>query len=87
MTETDVTLTTPQGWDDKPLPKRNGSRGMLPGTWLNREVQLGLLDAGGREHAVSGVLLDWFGYGVCMNSGGARVLYSWDRIASVELTD
>ncbi len=60
MTETTDRTTTTPGWDDAPLPKRNGHKGMLPSTWLGRELRVEYEGSEGRASVASGVLLDWF---------------------------
>jgi hypothetical protein len=39
--EADVAMTSPNAWGDKPLAKRNGHKGMLLGSWLNRALRGG----------------------------------------------
>ncbi len=80
-------MTTPATPGDAPLPKRNGPRGMLPSTWLNRELRLEYLDADDKATTATAVLLDWFPFGPCLNIGGARVLVSWERLVVVELVE
>ena len=78
-------MTTP-GWNDKPLPKRNGHhKGMLPSTWLNRELRVEYAGADGKLNATNGTLLDWFPAGVVLNVAGARTLVCWERVAVIEL--
>ncbi len=59
LTETIETMTTPGGFGDKPLPRRAGSRGLLPSTWLGRSVRLAYTGVDGRGVETSGILLDW----------------------------
>jgi hypothetical protein len=80
-------MTTPNGWSDKPLPKRNGARGLLPSTWLQRELRLDYVDADGAASTATGVLLDWFPLGPVLNVGGTRTLLSWDAIKTIELVE
>ena len=82
---TDVAMTVPGGFDDKPLPKRVGSRGLLPTTWLGRELRLEYTGADDKAQNTKGVLLDWCPFGVVLNVAGARTIFSWERIALVEL--
>ena len=81
----DVAMTTPGGFGDTPLPKRNGARGMLPSTWLGRSCRLSYLDAHGSGVETTGQLLDYCGAGPVFNLAGARTLVSWDRLAMLEL--
>ncbi len=80
-------MTTPPGYDDKPLPERNGHRGMVPSTWLGRSVKLEYTDAHGLGVETSGILLDWCGTGPVFNLAGAKVLVAWDRVCLLELVD
>jgi hypothetical protein len=68
-----------------PLPKRNGSRGMLPLSWMGRKLRIEYTDAGGGGQEASGVLLDWCPAGPVLNVRGARTIIAWDRLAVVEL--
>lgn len=82
---TEQAMTTPNGWGDAPLPKRNGSKGLLPSTWVGRELRVEYTGADGKASTTSGVLLDWYPAGPVLNMGGARTLVSWERIALIEL--
>jgi hypothetical protein len=42
------------------LPKRPGPKGLLPSTWLNRELQVEYVDASGMAAEASGILLDTY---------------------------
>ncbi len=79
--------TTPPGWGDAPLPKRNGHRGMVPSTWLGRSVKLEYTDAHGLGVETSGILLDWCPVGLVVSLGGAKTLLSFDRLALMELVN
>jgi hypothetical protein len=85
--EADVSMTTPAGYDEKPLPKRNGSRGLLPSTWLGRSLRIGYVDVEGRGVETSGMLLDWCPCGPIFNLAGAKVLVAWDRLVMLELVN
>lgn len=81
------TATTPPGWNDTPRPKRNGYKGMLPSTWLNREVRLEYVGANGKPANSTGLLLDWYPFGPVLCIEGARTLLCWDRICLLELKE
>ena len=85
MVETADAMTNPGAWDEAPPAKRNGHKGMLPSTWLNRELKVEYAGADGKANATSGILLDWFPAGPVLNVGGARTVVCWDRIALIEL--
>lgn len=85
MTEVNDAMPTPPGWDDAPLPKRNGHKGLLPGTWLNRELRIEYIDAAGKATTTTAVLLDWFPFGPVLNMSGTRSLVAWERVTLIEL--
>ncbi len=87
MTETTDRATTAPGWDDAPLPKRNGHKGMLPSTWLGRALRVEYADASGKPSQAAGTLLDWYPAGPVLNVGGARTVVCWERICSIELAE
>jgi hypothetical protein len=70
-----------------PLPKRNGARGMLTSTWLNRSLRVEYVDCYGSGQETSGVYLDHCAVGLIMNIRGARSLIAWDRISVLELME
>jgi hypothetical protein len=78
--------TTSPGWGDAPLPRRNGYRSLLPGSWLNREVTLEYDGAGGKAESKRCTLLDWCGAGIIVNLAGARTVIVWDRLVTLELS-
>jgi hypothetical protein len=78
-------MTTPAGYEEAPLPKRGGYRGLLPSTWLGRSIRLAYVDVHGRGVETSGTLLDYCGTGPVFNLSGGRVLVGWDRLVTMEL--
>ncbi len=76
---------TSPGWGDAPLPKRNGTKTLLPGSWIGRELTIEYADAGGKATSTRGTLLDLYPAGVIMNIRGARTCVLWERICLVEL--
>jgi hypothetical protein len=75
--ETNGAMTKPSAYGEAPLPKRNGSRGLLPSTWLDRTLRIEYLDADGKAARTSGVFCDWFAFGPVFNlSGGAKTVIS-----------
>ncbi len=85
MTETVETMTTPAAYGEAPLPRRAGTRGLLPSSWLGRTVRLSYVDVFGAGVETSGILLDWTAFGAAFGLGGGKVLVSWDRLAMLEL--
>ncbi len=76
---------TPDG--DGLLPRRNGHRGLLPSTWLERTLRVEYTDAGGKSVRTSGVLLDWCSVGVILSLAGAKTLIPWERLVHLELVE
>ena len=79
-------MTTPATNGEAPLPKR-ASRGLLPSTWLSRQVRIEYVDAGGKAGRTSGVLLDLCPLGPVVSVYDAKTVLSWDRICLVELQE
>ena len=77
-------VTTP---DSRILPKRNGQRGLLPSTWLERTLRIQYVDASGLPVETSGVLLDVFPFGPVLSLSGAKTALSWDALRVVELVE
>ena len=77
--------TVPSTNGDAPLPKRQGSRTMLPSTWTGRSLRIAYLDGSGEAVETSGTLLDWCGAGPVFSFHGARCVLCWDRLVTLEL--
>jgi hypothetical protein len=82
-----LAMTVPTMNGDAPLPKRNGPRGLLPSTWLNRTLRVEYVGADGRGRETSGTLLDTYPAGPVLNMGGAKTLLSWDALTLCELVE
>ena len=78
-------VTTPSTNGDKPLPRRIGTRSMLPSTWLGRTLLCEYTDADGKAASTSGTLLDWCPVGPILLIAGARTIVGWERLVLVEL--
>lgn len=87
MTEETATyMTAPDAANGhKLLPRRNGPRGLLPSTWLNRTLRIEYTDAWGTGRETSGTLLDFGPTGPILNIRGGRTIIAWDKIGLVEL--
>lgn len=81
----DAPITTPDG--SSLLPRRNGHRGMLPSTWLERNLRIEYTDPSGKACSTSGVLADFYPAGPVFVVGGAKTLISWDCICLLELRE
>jgi hypothetical protein len=87
VTETTDLYTIPKTNGDAPLPKRAGTRTMLPSTWVSRTLRLEYVGAGGEMQETTATLLDWCGMGPVFNLGGARTVVGWDRLVLCELVE
>jgi hypothetical protein len=82
----DMAVTPPTANGDKPLPKRNAPRGMVPMSWLGRTAVIEYQDMDGRGRSTSATILDWCGMGLIVNTG-VRMILAWDSVRSIELRD
>jgi hypothetical protein len=87
VTEATDLYTIPKTTGDAPLPKRAGTRTMLPSTWVSRTLRLEYVGAGGEMQESTATLLDWCGMGPVFNLGGARTVVGWDRLVLCELQE
>jgi hypothetical protein len=87
VTEATDLYTIPKTNGDAPLPKRVGTRTMLPSTWVSRTLRLEYVGAGGEMQETTATLLDWCGMGPVFNLGGARTVVGWDRLVICELQE
>jgi hypothetical protein len=78
-------MVAPDAGGRPALPRRNGPRGLLPSTWLNRSLRVEYTDAWGAGQETSGVLLDFGPTGPILNIRGGRTLLAWDCIRLIEL--
>jgi phage tail tape-measure protein len=84
MTEIDVAMTAPTVNGDAPLPRRQ-SRGLMPATWINRELRVEYAGADGYATDVRGTLLDNYAVGPVLAIGGGMTLVAWEVIRLIEL--
>jgi len=80
-------MTRPTAAGTPALPKRNGPRGLLPSTWLERGLRVSYVDCYGAGQETSGTLLDLYPAGPVLNVAGAKTLISWDRLVLCELVE
>jgi hypothetical protein len=74
--------------DGRPsLPRRNGPKGLLPSTWLNRSLRVAYVDCHGTGCETTGTLLDLYPAGPILSLNGAKSLISWDRLVLCELVE
>ena len=79
-------MTRPDVNGTPSLPKRNGPKGLLPSTWLERTLRLEYV-ACGELRTTRATLLDTYPSGPVLNIGGAKTLISWDRLVLCELVE
>jgi len=77
-------MTTPATNAEPPLPER-ASRGLLPSTWLSRQVRIEYVDADGKAGRTSGTLLDLCPLGPIVSVYDAKTIFAWDRLVYLEL--
>ncbi len=87
MTEIIQAMTRPDANGAASLPKRDGPKGLLPSTWLDRTLKVEYTDASGAGQETSGTLLDLYPAGPVLNIAGAKTLVAWERLALVELVE
>ncbi len=80
-------MSAPTSNGDKPLPRRVGTRSMLPSTWISRPLRIEYTDASGLAATTDAVLLDWCPVGMLVLIAGAKTLLSWDRLVLAELRE
>jgi hypothetical protein len=80
-------MTKPDRNGTPSLPKRSAPKGLLPSTWLNRSLRLEYVDGFGTGAQASGVLLDFFPFGMVVSIDGVKTCLSWDRLILVQLVE
>lgn len=71
--------------DGNGLPRRNGSRGLLPSTWMGRPIKLIYVGVDGKGVETTGTLLDWCGTGPIFDLAGGKALVAWEWLVLLEL--
>jgi hypothetical protein len=87
VTETiaaDVAVSTSTHYGDKPLPRRNSVKSLLPGSWIKRSDRLEYA-AAGEIRQTSGQLLDVYPAVAVLSIRGERTVFSWDVLVLVAL--
>jgi hypothetical protein len=87
LTEILQAMTAPDVNGTPSLPKRQGPKGLLPSTWLERTLKVEYTDCYGSGQQTSGVLLDFYPTGPVLSIGGAKTLLPWDRLVLCELVE
>ena len=56
------------------LPRRSGTRSMVPTTWLARTLRFEYVGAAGDARETTSTLLDWCPVGLLVNIAGTKTL-------------
>jgi hypothetical protein len=83
--ETAVYMTAPDHNGRPSLPKRAGTRTMVPLSWLDRTVKIEYAGAGGVGRETTATLIDWCPSGLLVSISGAKCLMPWERLILLEL--
>ncbi len=67
--------------------RRVAPKGLLPSTWIERTLRISYVDAHGTGTETSGILLDFFPFGMVVNIKGAKTCLSWEAVRVVELVE
>lgn len=71
----------------KTLPRRAGTRTMIPTTWIDRTLRVEYVGAGGEAREMTCTFLDWTPVGLLLNIAGAKTLLAWERLVMCELIE
>jgi hypothetical protein len=80
-------MTAPDKNGSPPLPKRAGTRSMVPTTWIDRTLRVEYVGAGGDARETTATLLDWSPVGLLLNVAGGKTLLAWERLVLAELVE
>ncbi len=84
---TAVYMTAPDKNGTPGLPKRAGTRSMIPTTWIDRTLRIEYEGAGGASRETTATLLDWSPVGLLLNVAGGKTLLAWERLVLAELQE
>ena len=84
---TQLATTTPTTNGEAPLPRRAGTRALLPSAWLNRTLHLEYVGASSEAQETTATLLDWCPIGLLLNIAGAKTLLPRERLVLCELAE
>jgi hypothetical protein len=85
--ETDMSAPVMTENGTKMLPKRAGTRSMVPTTWLARSLRVEYVGAAGDARETTATLLDFCPVGLLLNIAGAKTLLAWERLVLCELIE
>jgi hypothetical protein len=90
--ETDTTpdmmaAPTRQVENGKTVPRRAGTRSMIPTTWLARSLRVEYVGAAGDAKEITATLLDWCPLGLLLSIAGAKCLLAYERVVMCELIE
>ncbi len=78
---------TRQVENGKTVPRRAGTRSMVPTTWLARSLRVEYVGAAGDARETTATLLDFCPAGLLLNIAGAKTLLAWERLVLCELIE
>jgi hypothetical protein len=84
---TESMMTAPTMNGDKSLPRKVGTRSMVPSTWIDRTLRVEYVGAGGDARETTAILLDWCPVGLLVSVAGAKTLLCWERLVLCELVE
>ena len=67
------------------IPRRGGTRSMLPTSWVTREITVERTDAAGKSATTNAVLCDWCPLGPIVRIGSDRLIIAWEKISLIGL--
>jgi hypothetical protein len=80
-------MTAPDSNGTPALPKRTAPKGLLPSTWITRNLKVEYMDGFGAGVEANGVLLDFFPAGPVLHIDGVKTLIAWERLVAVQLVE
>ena len=86
MTEILEAMTKPDA-NGQIHARRVAPKGLLPSTWIERTFRIQYVDGLGAGVETSGILLDFYPFGLVVNIKGAKTCLSWDAVRVVELVE
>ncbi|GEM_PF-7008252 len=75
--------------DGSRLLARRPGRELFPASWLRHKTRIAYDDGSGAPGGgdLSGVLLEWCGAGLIVQTNGSKSLLPWERVVMVELLE
>jgi hypothetical protein len=80
-------MTAPDKNGTPALPKRTGSRGMLPSTWISRTLRVEYVGGAGDMRESTAILLDFYPAGPILSIAGQKTCVCWERLVLAALVE